>query len=507
MGSVEFSLYLVKDSLINRADDRFKEIMRWKDVDLFRQPLSFLFPADAHGRVEKLLKSKSKLLAEVIFPRVPIRVKTGGYVNFDMKMLTLDDGVRRLDFYRPGLDDPVEATETTDMYSFFNFVEELLGSPYDGDMALTMVDVGALRDAGTLSDEDKKNARSEIEKGLQAKAVGGKLGKLDEASYGLITKGDFDEKAFEREMLLVAKKLNLDPTVLSVRSVNVDIDDTDLPPEQLRQALSHSRGVFLGDIKDEHGLKSLTGVIDGIAHNRGLIERALKKYQYRTSARLVSDNIAAISVSQLQQGKVNLEGKIRLPDEILVMADHPDLALQHDVAQLDDMIRLRGKRQPDERAKPDFYELCRSTLVQEAFAEKLEAMLKRHGEIPQLVGFRVRGMPPVKRGGLHWEALNGFAAKGHPIWIDRFGDAVLAPEEMGCLKNGYVEIPRKLMKTLAGHFDGKELMGKLIKTWRSLGVVVLSVDLPDYEMKTIAQELGISVSVEDAPEAAEELAS
>jgi len=507
--TVEFSLHLVKNSLIDKADDRFTDIMCWKMVDLFRQPLSFLFPADAHGRVDRLLESKSKLLDDIIFPQVPIRVKTGGYINFDMKLIELDAGVRRLDFYKPGNADiiPVDPKPPADMYSFFNFVEELLSSPYEGQMGLTMISIDGLREGTDLTDAEKTDVRAEIEQGLQEKAIGGHVGKLDEASYGLITKGDFDEVAFEREMAIVAAKLNLKPEVLSARSANVEIDDKELSSQQIKQALGHSRGVFLGEITDEKGLKSLSGVIDGIDHNRRLIERALKKFQYRTSARLVTDNLATISVSQLQQGKINLEGKIRRPDDILIMADHPDLALAHDIAQLEDLIRLRGKRTLAEHMKPDFYELCRSTLIQEAFAEKLENLLDQYKEKPSMIGFRVKGLPPVKRGGLHWTALNAFAAKGHPIWIDRFGDAVLAPEALGCLKHGYVELPHSLMKTLAKHFDGKDLMGKLVKTWRDLDVMVVSADLPDYEMKTMAQELGISVSVEDSAELGEKLAS
>jgi len=506
---VEFSLYLVKNSLIDKADDRFKAIMRWKDVDLFRQRLSFLFPADAHGRVDRLLESRSQLFKDIIFPRVPIRVKTGGYVNFDMRMNELEDGNRRLDFFKPGsAEEPdKDISSPTDMYSFFNFVEDLLSSPYDGDMGLTMISVDGLRDDGVLTDGEKRVARAEIEVELQSKALGGQLGKLDEASYGLITKGDFDEVAFEREVALVAERLNIAPEALATRSANVEIDDKDMPAEKLKQALGHSRGVFLGEIEDEKGLKTLSGVIDGIEHNRRLIEDALKHYNYRTSARLVTDNVATVSLSNLQQGKVNLEGKIRLPDEILVMADHPDLALLHDIAQLEDLVRMRGKNTEGAQQKPDFYELCRSTMIQRSFADKLDGLLSECRVSRNMIGFRIKGMPPVKRGGLHWEALNELAAKGHPIWIDRFGDAVVAPEALDCLRHGYVELPPTLLKTLAGHFDGRELMGKLITTWRALDVMVVSADLPDYEMKTMAQELGINVSVEDAPEMAESAAS
>lgn len=505
----EFSLFLVKNSYIDKADDRFKTIMRWKDVDLFRQPLSFLFPADAHDRVERLLdRDDVSLFGNVVFPQVPLRVKTGGYINFDMKVTEKSGGARQLDFFKPGRADPQSresggASEpAADMYSFFNFVEDLLASPFDGDLDLTMVSMEALRESDhSLTDAEKDAAREEFEAGLQRHAVGGKVGKLDEASYGLLTSTGFDEEAFELEMQNVATRLNIPAEKLALKSANMEIDDRDVAPEKLHQALHQARGVFVGEIEDEHGIGKLTGVIDGIEHNRKLIQEALKRYRYRVSPRNVADNLASVSIAVLQQGKVNLEGQIRRPDEIIVLADHPDISIEHDLAQLEDLIRMRVKKPATEREKPDYYELCRSTMIQERFAEELTSMLDRHGEVPERVGFRIKGMPPVRRGGLHWDALNALAAKGHPVWIDRFGDAVVAPEALACLKGGMIEMPPPLMKKLAGHFDGKELMTQLVTTWQAMNVRVVSADLPDYELKTLAQELGITVAVEDAPEA------
>lgn len=504
MDTVEFSLYLVKNSLIDKADERFKQIMRWGDVDLFRQPLSFLFPADAHGRVDRLLESKSRLFENIVFPRVPIRVKTGGYINFDMRMNELEDGSRRLDFYRPGhaIESYAADEPTVDMYSFYNFVEDLLQSPYDGDMGLTMVSVDGLRDDSALSKAERDAARVEIETGLKEKAIGGKLGRLDEASYGLITRGDFDETAFDREMEQVASRLNLNPADLSARSANVEIDDRNIEPKKLRQALNQSRGIFLGEIESDEELGTLSGVVDGIEHNRRLIEDAISSYHYRLSERLVTDNIATSSISKLQQGKINLEGKIRLPDEILVMADHPDLALVHDAAQLDDLLRMLARAGTAD-GKPCFYEVNRSSCIQESFFDQLEQLLSTHGVDRSKIGFRVRGLPPVKRGGLHWDAVNRLSALGHPIWIDRFGDAVVSADGLKCLNGGYIELPPSLMRVLAGHFEGKDLMGQLIETWRTMDVTVVAIDLPDYELKTMAQELGVTVTVEDSPELAE----
>ncbi|NVJ97483.1 MAG: EAL domain-containing protein [Alphaproteobacteria bacterium] len=509
MSEPEFSLFLVKKSFIDKADDRFKTIMRWRDVDLFRQPLSFLFPADAHDRVERLLdRDDVSIFQNVMFPQVPLRLKTGGYINFDMRVTEKSGGERLLEFFKPGrgeqpqASDGAKAEAPADMYSFFNFVEDLLASPFEGDLDLTMVSMDALKDnsdAG-LTDEEKASARTEFEANLQRHAVGGKVGKLDEASYGLLTATGFDEDAFDLEMQNVAARLNIAPEKLALTKANMAIDDRDVAPEKLHQALHQARGVFVGEIEDEQGIEKLSGVIDGIEHNRKLIQDAIKRYKYRTSPRMVADNLASVSIAVLQQGKVNLEGQIRRPDDIIALAEHPDISIEHDLAQLEDLIRMRVRKPADEREKPDYYELCRSTMIQDRFTEELEVMLGRHGEVPDKIGFRIKGMPPVRRGGLHWDALNKLAALGHPIWIDRFGDAVVAPEALKCLKGGMIEMPPPLMKKLAGHFDGKEMMSQLVATWQAMNVRVVSADLPDYDMKTLAQELGITVAVEDAPE-------
>lgn len=499
MEIAEFSLFLVKNSLIDTFDNRFKTILKWQDADLFRRPLNFLFPADAHNRLDRLLEHDSVLLENVVFPRVPLRLKTGGYINFDMKMKSLGEEARQLDFYRPGKTEASSENNQppTDMYSFFNFVEGLLNSPFDADMALTMVSVDALRADSLLADETKLIVKDEIEAGLRQKAVGGTVGMLDEASYGLIVTGGFDEEAYEVELRTVAARLELNSDVLQAKTVSLDIDDRTLSSNELQQALGHSRGVFLGEIDDEASLDSLTGVIDGINHNRRLIQTALKEYNYRVSARCVSDAVANVSLAVLQQGKVNLDGRIRQPDEILVMPDHPDLALQHDIAQLDELVRVRVRKTARERNTPDYYQLCRSTLIQEKFFDDLASILQKYSENSASIGFRLVGLPPVKRGGLHWLSLNRLADLGHPIWIDRLGDAVVAPEALGCAKGGFVEMPVELMRKLAGHFDGKDLMEQLIDTWDGLGVGVLSCDLPDYEMKTLAHEIGIKIAVED----------
>ena len=498
MGAVEFSLFLVKNSLISEADDRFKTIMRWSDTDLFRRPLSFLFPADASDRLGKLLEKDSTSLADVLFPRVPLRVKTGGYINFDMKMAQTGPEERRLDFFKPTASHTKEQTAqpATDMHSFFNFIEELLSSPYDGDMELTMVSVEALKESSPLAQTDKKAAREQIEQELQTKAIGGKVGKLDEASYGLITAGDWDETAFHKEMVTVAEKLNLPVDTFIPTSSNIELDDRDIPSDKLHRALNHSKSVFLGEIDPTEGSDKLSGVVDGIEHNRNLVLNALKGYKYQLSPRDMMDTKASSMVGLLQQGKVNLEGEIRLPEEILVMADHPDISLQHDLAQIEDLVRMRSKKTENYKRTPEFYELCRSTLIQERFHLELAFIMEKHGEPTNTIGFRVKGIPPVKLGGPHWDALRHLRNLGHPIWIDRFSDAVMAQDALGCLRYGFVEVPTALIRRLSDHPEGNDLLTQLVSTWSSLQVGVVSADIED-QLKPTAQSLGIRIMVAD----------
>ncbi len=512
MGEPEFSLILVKKGLIDKADNRFNSIMGWRDVDLFRQPLGFLFPADAHNRVGRLLdRDDISAFEGVVFPKVPLRVKSGGYINFDMCISATGGSDRRLDFFKPDQDRPIEpagnasarpAETSADMSSFFNFVEDLLASPFNGDLDLTMVSMDSLKEEAEngLTDSEKAAARGEFMAGLQRHAVGGQVGRLDDASFGILTDGSFDELAFEHEMQNVASRLYIAPEKLALRSAQMALDDRDVSTEKLHQALHQARGVFVGDITDAQDIKALSGVVDGIEHNRQLIQDALKRYNYKTSARLVADHASSSSVALLQQGKINLEGQIRRPDEIIVLADHPDISIEHDLAQLEDLIRMRKRRAEEDRRYPDFYELCRSTLIQDQFMEALHDLLHDHGEQPGNLGFRVQGLPPVRRGGLHWDALNRLAGRGHPVWIDRFGDAVVDPDALECLRGGMIEMPPPLMKKLADHLDGKDLMSRLIITWQAMNVQVVSADLPDYRMKSLAHELGITVALEDAVE-------
>ncbi len=498
---LEFSITLNDAGLIETSSKSFSAILQWKDVDVFRRPLSFLFPPDAHGRVDRLVASKT-IMENVVFPSVPVRFKPGGFINFDMKMKEMSAGKRHLEFYKPGgasVNKNESSQSNTDMYSFFNFVERLLDSPFDGDLDMTMIEVEALRDE-MLSEEEKKAVRNEVEENLKTHAVGGELGQLDEASYGLIVSGGFDEEAFEAELVKVAENLDIDPALMGIRSANVTIDDRDLEPETLRTALSHSRGLFVGEVEgDMAALESLTAVVDGVNHNRNLVLDAIKKYQFRISERLMMDNVASISVAALQQGKVNIDGRLRLPDEIIVLPDHPDIALEHDLAQLDEFSRVRAHRKAEDQDRPDFYELCRSCLVQDAFLGGLKDILDRHSLPAEKLGFRLKGMPPSKRGGPHWQAAKSLIEAGHPVWLDRFGDAVTDPSLYDFLQGGYVELPAEILSRLSNHFDGADIMSALIEKWQANSVGVLMVDLKNIKLKTLAQEMGVRLSVLDSP--------
>lgn len=504
MSSEAFIIKLNKAGKIAPDDKRIAQILRWENIDLFMQPLSFIFPPDAHGRVDALFESTGNF-EDVIFPKVPLRYKPGGYINFDMKIFRHDDETSRLEFYKPGSIENAEVA-TADMYSFFNFVGELLNSPLEGNIAVNMIEVEGLKAGSDISPADQEILRDKVEGELKQKAVGGKIGKLDEASYGLLSGGDFDEVAFEKELEAAASKLNISPEVLGVRSAKVKIDDREIDPATLKMALSHSRSIFLGEIDSDDELDNLSDVISGIQHNCNLVNDAIKKFQFMVISRQVNDITKSESRAVLQQGKVNIDGRLTLPGKLIVLYDHPDIAYAHDMAQLDEMLRVIKfaiKSNPDTHyndGKLDYYELCRSTLLNVHFINDLSAILKKHEQATSMLGFRILEMPPSKKGGAHWDTMRKLDGLGHSLWIDRFGDAVIDDSLMKLLHNGYVEMPLQVMKKLSGHFDGKDMMSQLVGTWREKGVGVVAADLPDIKMKQLAHDIGIRHNLEDAPE-------
>jgi len=498
VSEAEFTLLLTDTGLIKEFDPYLLTILQWKDIDIYRQPVSFLFPADVHGRVDKLVARK-QVMEKVVFPKVPLRFKPGGFINFDMRIVDKDGGDRQLLFFKPGAaeDNSPDAPATADMYSFFNFVEQVLDSPYEGDLDMTMIEVEALKD-DSLTEEQRASVRAEVEANLKGKAVGGQIGQLDEASYGLLAAGDFNEDTFEKELVEVASKLDIHPGLMGVRTASVTIDDRDIDPETLRRALSHTRSLFLGEVEgDENALDTLSAVLDGVEHHRNLLLSALKNYHFRVSERFILDNRVSIRVAALQQGKCIIDGRLRAPDELIVLPDHPDVALQHDLAQLDEFARARTHRAAEDKQRVDFYELCRSTLVQEEFYVGLREVLARYSLPAEQIGFRLKGLPPAKRGGLHWDKVYALGADGHPLWLDRFGDVVTAPDSFGFMQGGYIELPKAIMKKLEKHFDGKEMMSGLVMTWQKQNIGVVAADLGDDRLRRVAQDLGIPMTLQE----------
>ena len=479
------------------ADEDITQILKWRATDIFGRPFSYILPVDAHDRVQKLFE-EGALLEGVVFPRVPLRFKPGGFINFDMKMTRLEeDNQIRLDFYKPSVGEGDTAKDAVDTDTFFTFVEQMIASPYEGELDLTMVDVSGLRD-DAISDAAGKDAeyalRSSIEKALKAEAVGGTIGRLDDASYALLSAGDFDKAEFEAEIAEVAKGLDIDEEAVGLRSGNITIDDRDVSAESVQRALNHARGVFLGEIESKDDHNSLSDVISGIEHHRRLIRDAIDAYKYRCSEREIRDGEHGNRlVSKLQEGKVVIDGWIRSPDELIVMKDHPDLASLHDLKQLDEMIRMRMRANDDDRRVRDFYGLNIAALLSDGFFEELQEIFVRHGELRELVGFRLRGLPAAGVGGESWAALKKLIDLGHRVWIDRFSDVVTDQEKPGWLKDGFVEMPRAMMDRLIEHPDGAALIRDLIKVWGESGVSVIAADLITYKRRVVANSLGIRI--------------
>lgn len=507
MQEPEFTIHVTDQTLLAPRDERITRVLGWKEFDLFRQPVEFLFPPDAHGRMQKLFTSKRKL-DSIIFPKVPLRYHAGGYINFDMSIDYLDAGEWRLNFYKSGLTSHTErppnalsakdALPAQDMVNFFDFVQDVLESPFDGDMDMAMVEVSGLKEDSTLDEAKKADLRQEVESELKKQAMGGRIGKVDTATYSLLTSGGFEEEDFEAEMISAAKAMGLSAEDVGIRSQSVTIDDRTMPAEQVKQALGQVAKAFTGEVEPVEGATTLSAVVTGIQHHRNLINKALGSYAFRAGKRLVSFAATGERFTLLYEGKVSIDSTLRRPDSLINMIDHADLALKHDVAQLDEILRLKAHNKKEKDVLV-FYDLCRASLLSPSFHVDILDKAKKAGLSPETIGFRVLGMPPIKRGGAYWEKLFKLKEAGFRLWVDRFGDAVIDDKLADLVSGGVIEMPQALLKKLSDHYDGKELIQRLVKVWTGQSVWVVSQDYSEEKWKRRSIEAGIEVYLSDHP--------
>lgn len=505
----EFYIH-VTDNMLDPQDQRLSRVLGWKDFDLFRQPVEFLFPPDAHGRIGKLFSS-DRPLEQVVFPKVPLRYHAGGYINFDMTLSKTTDGDWRLDFFKPDTgttaqegQQGADTVATQDMSGFFNFVQDILESPFDGDIDMSFVEVAGLRQESDLSDENRRSLRENVEKELKSQAVGGRIGKIDNATYGFLTTGEFEEEAFEEELRGAAEKLGIASEDLGVRSRQIAIDEKDLSREQMTQALGQAAKSFTGEIEDDPTATRLSAVISGLEHHLNLIKSALRQYDFRAGKRLIFRAQDNQRTAILVEGKVGIDGHYRRPDELVNMVDHADLALDHDLAQLEDIIRLQGMDARKAIAKgqsvvPIYYNLCRACLLSPDFISRLSALIKGAGLTPDQIGLRLKGLPPIKRGGPHWDCITQLKTLGFRIWVDRFGDAVSGDKLTNLLEFGMIEMPQILLKKLVHHYDGKDLIKNLVSVWQAKNVTVVSADFTEEKWKRQSLDAGIGIYLSGDP--------
>ena len=283
----EFCITLYPDGRIRKMEEAATRILGWKAEDVFGLAFSTLLPLDAQNRMD-VLWEKGAELDGVTMPRVPLRHKSGnGYINFDIEVASSKETVN-LRVFKPARNTEKEpAPEPEDTEAFFAFVESVVNGDAAGASDLAMVNMQGLAD-GSMDAEKAAEVRAGVEQTLRQKAVGGKIGKLDETAYAFLTEDKLDREELEQDIKKTTKRLEVNAAELGLVTQGLEVDQKDIDPKVLRNALNHARGVFLGEIegREEH---TLTDMINGIEHHRRLIQTALKEHGFRTTGREIRD--------------------------------------------------------------------------------------------------------------------------------------------------------------------------------------------------------------------------
>ncbi len=495
--SPEFCLTLYPDGRIRKMEDAMTRILGWKAEDVFGLAFSTLLPLDAQNRMD-MLWEKAAELDGVTMPRVPLRHQSGnGYINFDIGIAADADAIA-LTVFKPAktaAKEPVPEPEDTE--AFFAFVESVVNGGEAGAAGLAMVNMPGLVD-GSVSADKAAELRAGIEDTLRQKAVGGKIGRLDDAAYAFLTEDKFDQEELEKDIAKTTKRLEVNAAELGLVTQGLEVDQKNIDPKVLRNALNHARGVFLGEVegREEH---TLTDMINGIEHHRRLILSALKEHGFRTTPREIRDGRTNTQIGVLHQPKMIIDTKIRFAGDLIVLRDHADVAAEHDLTIFTEFLRLFSLQEDEKRARRPraFFELCVVNLADAGFIGKLLTLTSQYAQDARGLGFRIRHLPSLRAGGAAWQGLDRLVEAGFFAWIDRFADVVTDEGLMQKVQGGMVEVSAKFLDRIAGHPDGRGLTMQLIDVWQSKGVTLLSADLETDERKLLAHELGLYIALAD----------
>lgn len=393
--------------------------------------------------------------------------------------------------------------------NFLTAVAETLGLPDAPAMQMVMLDFEALRDAELsekLGDSGMREVRKSIEGALTEAAVDGQVGRLDATSYGVLSPVGQDKDAMVASVADATEKLGVSKTELGATAQSVTLDaEEGAEAESVRGLLSHAAHKFYQSVRKgtPFGAATLTEVSEEVQQAITIIETALQRGDVTVEAREVR-RIADGHVSLcLAHGALIFGDEAVPPDQLIVLADHPELCGRYDRT----IVAAAAASVPDGGSATPIIVDIDATTLETGEAGRIAAEMKIAG---YKIGFRPHGIDMAASRSKGARQVYQLLKDGVPVWLMNFSTAISKTRR---LRGAYVEVSATFLRDLSNQPERNMLLARFLKIWHEVEVSLVALNVDSKNLASFMGKLGIAYGVgiaadpaADAPQSTRDIA-
>jgi len=435
---------------------------------------------------------------------IALKHASSGYIRFAVSPAAVHGEAVRLEFGRPQrsaaeVGKPAVCGEE----EFFDFVGDAMAAQGAQVPDLMMIELAALGDAAVASRLGKdgvRQFRQAVETTMESHASGGRIGRLDKTSYGLLGKAGASHETVTAKLLETAAKHEVSEIELAMRSQTVMLDQPDLDRATLKRSLSHAKNTFKGRIVGGFGKKkpgapaSLAQTTRHLEDSVDQIRRAIEEDRIALARRSVVRIGADLEQISLALGQVEIDSSLTFASQHIILENEPRLAAAHDLAMIDRAaLETTTARADGHEPVPTVININQASLTQSTFVRDINDVIGRYALAVPEIGLRVSGLDINDKGSKAARALGALSRQGHPVWLDHFTGAISGLPSLDARHGGYVEVPGTYLKRIASSQDGRELITRLFNLWREANFHIIVTNASQEDTLAFVSKLGVTL--------------
>ena len=172
-------------------------------------------------------------------------------------------------------------------------------------------------------------------------------------------------------------------------------------------------------------------------------------------------------------------------DQLLVLADHPELAGRHDRFMVAVALETFGRADP---STPVIVEIALPTL-ESGDASRIAAEMT---ELGYKIGFRPHGVDMASSRSKGARQVYQLLKEGVPVWLMNFATAISKTRR---LCGAYVEVSATFLRDLSFQPERNKLMSRFLKIWHDVEVSLVALNVDSKNLAVFMNKLGIAYGV------------